>query len=386
MNGRLRRTFALFTTVAMAGFTLVGIAAIAPPAAAAPICGSVCSFRIGNPPSEATGTRELGLQFHSDIGGWLAGVCFWVAPNETGNHTVSVWDSSGTLLGSAISALPAPAGQETCVDLNPLVPVSPNATYTVSYTSNTAFEVQPGQFHPAPLEVPPLFAPVQAGVSGSPGSFPTTATALGDGYGVDVAFIDTMASVFNDCVAPMTAPTNPSSAPGNASATVSWAPATSDPDGCIAGYVVTPFLNGVRQGSTLIPGPGTTTVIKGLTNGQTYTFTIAAESGRTIGPESVPTGPVTIGTPAAATALKVSRVGKGTVKVAFKAARNHGARITKYTATCRSSAGAAKSKAGKSSPIVVNGLNKGKAYRCTVKATNRRGTGPQSKQSAKVKA
>ena len=49
----------------------------------------------------------------------------------------------------------------------------------------------------------------------------------------------------------------------------------------------------------LRPGSGTTTTVKGLINGDVYTFTIAAENGLVVGPASVMTAPVTVGTPAA---------------------------------------------------------------------------------------
>ena len=104
------------------------------------------------------------------------------------------------------------------------------------------------------------------------------------------------------------APTTLTTAPGNGSAVVSWAPAVS---GCVAGYIVTPYLGSVQQMATLIPGQGTTTVIPGLVNGSTYRFTVTAENGTIAGSASVMSGPVTVGTPTAATALKLSKVANG---------------------------------------------------------------------------
>ena len=98
------------------------------------------------------------------------------------------------------------------------------------------------------------------------------------------------------CVAKLTAPTQLSSAPGEKSATVSWAPVTSDPPGCLEEYVVTPHGSGVPVHSM---GPGTTTVVSGLTNGTKVTFTVAAANGGGLGPQSAPTTPITIGAPAA---------------------------------------------------------------------------------------
>ena len=93
------------------------------------------------------------------------------------------------------------------------------------------------------------------------------------------------------CAVP-SAPSMLSTTPGNGSAVVSWAPAAS---GCVAGYIVTPYLKGVPQLATLIPGNGTTTVISPLTPGLTYRFTVTAENGAVAGPPSPMSAPVTIG-------------------------------------------------------------------------------------------
>jgi hypothetical protein len=382
MNGKFKMASALFATFTVLGATVATFAA--PASANPPVCANVCSFHTGHPALTTTGSKELGLQFQSELPGWIAAVCFWEAPTESGNHTVSLWDSSGTRLGTATSVLAGTPGLEGCVDFSPPVPISANTRYTASYTATTAFETDPSAYF-APVDISPLHAPMNAGVSGSPGAFPTT-VSNGDGYGVDIAFLDTLVNTTQDCASSLSAPTSPSSAPGNASATVSWFPATSTPAGCIAGYIVTPFLNGVAQPSTLIPGTGTTTVISGLTNGQSYTFTVEAESGGMVGPASSPVGPVTVGAPTAPTALKVTRASSGSVKVAFKAAHNNHSAITNYTATCKSRGGSTKSKAGKKSPIVVAGLARGGTYTCKVRATNRRGNGPSSRQSSAVKA
>jgi hypothetical protein len=186
------------------------------------------------------------------------------------------------------------------------------------------------------------------------------------------------------CATPLTAPTTPSSAPGNASATVSWGP---PPGGCFEGYVVHPYIGTTPQTPLLLPGFGTTTVVKGLTNGQTYTFTITAYARNVEGPASVHTTPITIGAPAKTSTAKVTRIAAHTLRVTFTAPANNGAPITRYTATCSSpNGGASKAKSGKASPIVVTGLTAGKTYTCTVRATNSRGTGPASRASSPAKA
>jgi hypothetical protein len=185
----------------------------------------------------------------------------------------------------------------------------------------------------------------------------------------------------------LTAPTGVSSAPGDASATVSWSPTQqAPPGGCVAGYVVTPSLNGVAQASVLIPGSGSTTVITGLTNGGTYTFTISAEDGTVIGPPSTATPPITVGAPSRPAVVRVVRVARGALRVVFRRARGNGARITGYTATCRTANGRLRrSKTAKKGPITITGLVPGKTYSCTVRASNRRGSGrPGRTRTAKA--
>jgi hypothetical protein len=189
----------------------------------------------------------------------------------------------------------------------------------------------------------------------------------------------------SDCS--LTAPADLSSEPGDRSATVSWAPSNSTPAGCVAGSVVTPLIGSVAQPSVLIPGPGTTTVISGLTNGQAYSFTVAAEEGQVVGSASKPIGPITVGAPAAVGAVKVTRVAKGAIRMTFAAPRDNGAPITRYAAVCGSTnGGATRTATGSRSPLTAKALTAGKTYRCTVKATNSRGTGPASSPSASAKA
>ena len=304
MNVKWKAVFALFASFV----TLGGAAAtLASPAGAdSPDCTAACSFHFTQPQTFATASHEVGLQFQSDIPGWIAAICFWEGPGETGSHTVTLWDGSGANVATA-TALGSP-GPESCVDFSPPVAVSGATTYTASYTANTAYLVDPSQFG-TPYNPPGhLRAPADAGVLGTAGSFPTTTSIQGDGYGVDVAFVSTLDTLPADCASTLTAPTTPTSAPGNASAVVSWGPATSDPPGCIAGYLITPFLDGAAQSPTLVTGTGTTTIVKGLTNGQSYTFTVTAESGRIVGPASDATAPVTVGTPSAPTVVGVARV------------------------------------------------------------------------------
>jgi Tol biopolymer transport system component len=95
-----------------------------------------------------------------------------------------------------------------------------------------------------------------------------------------------------------TSPTAPSAGPGNGQALVRWtAPATNN-GSAITGYVITPYTGTTKQTSTTFSSTTTTETVTGLTNGTTYTFTVAAKNARGIGP-SATTSAVTIGPPVA---------------------------------------------------------------------------------------
>lgn len=72
------------------------------------------------------------------------------------------------------------------------------------------------------------------------------------------------------------APEGVSATSGNASATVKWT-APADNGSAITGYVVTPYIGSAAQPPTTVGAVTSTTVI-GLTNGTTYTFTVAAKN------------------------------------------------------------------------------------------------------------
>jgi len=329
-------------------------------------------------PSSTPGACSIVFLFHGDVvmftgpgrcvidanqpGNWIYGPAATVAGTTViGAQTISFGPLGGALLGSPPFAVSASASSGLAVSFTSASP----AVCTVSGATVTV---------------------VAAGLctveASQPGNTVFASAAL-----VQQSFIVSAytGGPLGDCHGPaLTAPTHPSSAPGDRSAVLSWFPTQNPPpSGCVAGYVVTPSLNGVAQPPDLLPGGGSTTVLKGLTNGGVYTFTVASEDGTVIGPQSTPTAKITVGTPTAATALKLTHVAKRAIRVAFKAARGNGASITKYTATCQSSdGGATKSTSGKSGPLTVTGVTPGKTYTCRVTATNSRGTGAAARSGS----
>lgn len=78
---------------------------------------------------------------------------------------------------------------------------------------------------------------------------------------------------------------------GDGQATVTWV-APADGGSAITGYVITPIISGVAQTPTSV-GVILSTIITGLVNGTTYTFTVSAVNGIGTGPPSAPSNTVT---------------------------------------------------------------------------------------------
>ncbi len=87
-----------------------------------------------------------------------------------------------------------------------------------------------------------------------------------------------------------------------------------------------------RRPARTFNSTATTQTVTGLTNGTTYTFTVAAKNGNGTGPQSVASGAVTVGAPVAPT--NVTAVpGNGSAVVSWTAPANNGSAITGYVVT-----------------------------------------------------
>ena len=309
MSARSRKPIALLASLVV--FSATALALFTAPAGAAPNAPSVSILE--------TNSKAIQVFFTGD---GLAGATFAVSCTAT---------SGGTFTASGLTQSKSPVTVKG-ITTNPLSdPSVTPVVYNVITCSVT-------ETSPSPVATsPPGTATYTLLPSSGPGCIPSGTVA---------------------------APTNVSAAAeGFPGAVVSWAPVATD---CLVGYLITPSSGS----AVLVTGPGTWTKMKGpYTAGTLVYFTVAAVTGAGVGPASVGVG-ASIGSPAAPQAVVAHRVGRGVIKVAFRAGVSNGAPITGFTATCGLS-----SVSGKSSPLVVKGLTAGKSYKCTVAATNSRGKG-----------
>jgi Fibronectin type III domain len=162
---------------------------------------------------------------------------------------------------------------------------------------------------------------------------------------------------------------------GNATARVSWQPAAAN-GAAITKYVVE------ADGKTYDVGANQRSLeVTGLTNGQTYRFTVHAVNSKGAGPErtSNPVVPSSeVPDPPASVTAKENK--DGTVTVSWPAANGQGHAIKKYAVTAVSAGANAPAGESTSTELVVPAgtLEYGQQYAFTVIAVNDKGTGSKA--------
>ena len=181
-------------------------------------------------------------------------------------------------------------------------------------------------------------------------------------------------------------PTDVVASPGNASAALRWTAPGSDGGSPIIGYRITPYVTGVAQTPINTGSTGTTYTVPGLTNGRTYTFTVAAINSSGAGPESVesnavtPAPPMAPGAPTGVTGTPRDRA----VALTWTApASDGGSPLTGYRIVPYIGANAQTPvlTGSTSTGFTVTGLTNGTVYTFTVAAINAVGTGAASTPS-----
>ena len=174
------------------------------------------------------------------------------------------------------------------------------------------------------------------------------------------------------------APTAVVATRGSNQATVVWNAPSNTGSTPIIDYTVTTSPGGA---TSTVASPGLSTVVSGLTNGSTYTFTVAARNSAGTGASSAPSNAVVPSTVPLAPTGVVATVGNAESTISWSAPGNGGSAITGYTVT--SSTGAVRS-FGVVTSAVFTGLTNGVTYTFTVKALNANGASAASAPSNSV--
>jgi hypothetical protein len=142
-------------------------------------------------PSEAdSNSVELGMKFSASKAGQITGVRFYKGAGNTGNHSGSLWSSTGMRLANVSFTGETDTGWQEMQFAQP-VAITANTQYVISYHSGGRYASDQNYFAQAKTNAP-LSTPVNAGVfkySTSP-VFPTE-TWNATNYWVDVVYAPT---------------------------------------------------------------------------------------------------------------------------------------------------------------------------------------------------
>ncbi|WP_318530139.1 MULTISPECIES: DUF4082 domain-containing protein [unclassified Rhizobium] len=89
---------------------------------------------------------NLGMKFQADVDGWITGIRFYKAANNTGPHTGYLWSADGDLITSATFTNETASGWQLA-DLAQDVEIDANTTYIVSYSTNGNYSATAGGFN-----------------------------------------------------------------------------------------------------------------------------------------------------------------------------------------------------------------------------------------------
>jgi methionine-rich copper-binding protein CopC len=146
-------------------------------------------------------SQELGVQFTSDVSGYITGIRFYKGGGNTGTHVGHLWTSTGTLLASATFTNETATGWQQVNFAQP-VAIQANTTYVASYYApvghyaySSAYFASVGADN-APLHALSNTAANGNGVfaDGASGTFPNNSYNATN-YWVDVVFSNTLQPV-----------------------------------------------------------------------------------------------------------------------------------------------------------------------------------------------
>src|ERR1039458_7576196 len=244
---------------------------------------------------------ELGVKFTASSNGSVTGIRFYKAATNTGMHIGSLWTAGGTQLASATFTGETASGWQT-VNFSSPVAITAGTTYVAAYLApNGHYSATPAGLTNA-VTNGPLTAVANSTSANGVYGYSGSSTLPTNTYNANNYWVDALFSPGSGTTAPGQV-TGVTASPGNGSATVSWTP-PSNGGSAITSYTVTTYIGSTAQKTTVISGspPATNATITGLTNGTTYTFTVAATNSVGTGPASANSNPVTPATTSAPSA------------------------------------------------------------------------------------
>ena len=204
-----------------------------------------------------TGSVNLGVEFTSDVDGYIAGIRFYKGVGNGGSHVGSLWSSSGELLARATFTGETKKGWQSVTFAQP-VAITSGTSYTASYLAPRGrYAVDQGYFRRA-FASGHLMALAGVYKYGADSAFPTDEWEASN-YWVDVSLVTT------------TAP------PTETTAVLEWT-ASESPD--VTGYRVyygtTSGAYDQPMGSGIAAGASDRYTVTGLTPGATYFFAVTS--------------------------------------------------------------------------------------------------------------
>jgi hypothetical protein len=151
---------------------------------------------------------ELGVKFRSDSSGYITGIRFYKASDNTDTHVGNLWTGTGTLLATATFANETDSGWQQ-VNFSAPVAITANTVYVASYFTGIGhYSFDGSYFSGKGMDSPPLHA-LADGVSGGNGvyaygstsSFPNQNYNSGN-YWVDAVFSYTPPTLYSISVTP----------------------------------------------------------------------------------------------------------------------------------------------------------------------------------------
>lgn len=249
-------------------------------------------------------------------------------------------------------------------NLNVQIVASRNGT-TVATQNHTVQTTEPTLVTPALVNIDQVVFSSSGGTDAELGGIGGTNFAMDD---LDISFGPFATTNPATSITATGATLNGSVNDGGATTTVSFEYGTTTAYGTAA--AATPGSIAAGSGDTAVSA-----MLSGLTCNTTYHYQVNASNANGTTPGGDQSFTTSACVPGAPT-IGAATAGVGSATVAFTPPANDGgAAITSYTVTCEPGGITA---SGSASPITVTGLTPGRAYTCSVTATNSAGPGPAS--------